>query len=135
MKTMGKKIIRTKDGFRVTHINRRRACRFMGIECSGWIESEANKCIGKMMDETICALVPFKTIAGKQNAKIRDEAIRKFCLECMCGNSQTVGSCKSYFCPLHPYRKTLTDKTSLFENNIPDEIILQKKYKVLYDEI
>ena len=122
-----KKIIREKNGFKVVHINRRRACRFVCIECLGWEEYQA--CNGKMLDGTVCPLASYRNMADKQNAQKRDTAIRKFCLECMGGNSAEVSSCKSFFCPVHPYRQTAIDKTSLFDFNISDDVILGMGYE------
>lgn len=121
---MNKKIIRTKDGFRVTHINRRRACRLMCIECQGW-ESLFVKC------NAPCSLKNYYFMQGKQDAKKRNKDIRDFCLECMGGNAHEVTNCKSFYCPLHPYWQTITDKTTLFAFGISDEVILGTGYDKL----
>ena len=115
-----KKIIRTKTGFRVTHINRRRACRLMCIECLGW--EEALECDGKMLDGSFCSLVDFRDMRASQNAKKRNIAIRDFCFDCMGGYEAEVTRCTSFYCPLHPYRQTKTDKATLFSRDITDEM-------------
>lgn len=120
-----KKIIRTKTGFRVTHINRRRACRLMCTECMGWDEKEVDLCDGKMLDGKICSLVNFKKMREPQNAKERFAAIKTFCLNCMGDNIYLVTHCTSTFCPLYPYRQTVTDKSTLHDMDIPDETVLQ----------
>jgi len=122
-----KKAIRTKDGFRVTHINRRRACRFMCIECMGWGEAnrEVDACNGEMLDGTICALIDFKDMRAPQNAAKRSKATRLFCRECMGGNSALVADCSSVYCPVFPYRLTKADKSVLFDIDIADDIVLE----------
>ncbi len=126
-----KKIIRTKTGFRVTHINRRRACRLMCVECTGWNEAETDRCTGITIDGEVCQLQFFKNMKGQQDARARNEAVRLFCLDCMGGNSHEVGRCKSFYCPLHPYRNTQTDKTTLFAFSLSDEVVLDVGYKKL----
>ncbi len=101
----------------------------MCIECLGW--EEVLECDGWMLDGSICPLVDFWNMQGKQNPKERNEAIRKFCLECMCGSSFEVTNCKSFYCPLHPYRQTITDKTTLFNFDMPDLTILDVGYSRL----
>ncbi len=120
-----KKIIRTKDGFRVTHINRRRACRLMCVECMGWELEKVDKCNGKLTDGIACPLLDFRNVRDKQNASQRNAAIRKHCSYCMGGNSNLVVKCESLFCPLYPYRNTTTDKTALFDFDMSDEDILK----------
>lgn len=129
---MYKKAVRTKTGFKVIHINRRRACRLMCLECVGWEQAEVDRCSGKMMDGSVCSLIPFKNMTGKQNAKVRDEAVRKFCLECMGGNRMEVANCKSFYCPLYPFRSSMTDKLTLFDMKVPDEVILNWLENAIY---
>ena len=123
-----KKIIRTKTGFRVTHINRRRACRLMCVECQGWESLTVDSCDGKMLDGSVCSLVDYRDMTSPQNAKKRNIAIRDFCSECMGGNSAEVSRCKSFYCPLHPYRQTTTDKATLFNYDITDNSPLNSIY-------
>jgi hypothetical protein len=122
-----KKAIRTKNGFRVTRINRRRACRLMCVECQGWDESDrgVRECDGKMLDRTICPLVDFRDMQGSQNAVKRNKATRLFCIECMGGISSFISQCSSVYCPVYPYRNTITDKSTLFNIDMPDEIVLE----------
>lgn len=122
-----KKAIRTKDGFRMTHINRRRACRLMCVECMGWSESdrEIRECNGKMLDGTVCPLVDFRKMTGQQDAPKRSKATRSFCLECMGGSLELVTKCVSVYCPVYPYRNTITDKSTLFNIDTPGEIVLE----------
>ena len=122
-----KKAIRTKDGFRVTHINRRRACRLMCVECQGWDEPDSGvrDCGGKMLDGTICPLVAFRDMQGPQNAMEICKAVREFCMECMGGNIASVAGCTSAYCPLYPYKNTQTDKSVLFDFDISDEVVLE----------
>ena len=121
-----KKIIRTKAGFRVTHINRRRACRLMCVECLGWESiGEVDKCDGKLADGNFCPLFNFRNMRDKQNASQRNAAIRKHCLYCMGGSVSLVVKCESLFCPLHSYRNTITDKTALFDIDMSDDEVLK----------
>jgi len=120
-----KKAIRTKDGFRVTPINRRRACRLMCVECMGWNNSEVDDCNGKMLDGSICALVSYKGMREKQNPTKRNRALRDFCLECMGGSVDLVSKCESKYCPVHPYRIAKTDTSFLFDPDMDDETVLK----------
>ena len=122
-----KKIIRTKTGYRVTHINRRRACRLMCVECMAWDNAnlEIETCEGKMLDGTVCAMVDFKDMSGKQDSIKRDKAIREFCLECMGGSLGLISKCTSVFCPLYAYRNTTVDKSVLYDENLSDKAILE----------
>ena len=123
---MNKKIIRTKDGFRVVHINRRRACRFMCKECVGWEdENEINNCTGEFLDGATCHLHPFRQMGSEQNPSQRDKAIRLACLYCMGGHIKLVKNCVSKFCPLHPYRNATVDKAFLYGNELTDNEILK----------
>ena len=123
---MYKKIIRTKTGFRVVYINRRRACRFMCKECVGWEnEDEINNCTGELIDGSTCHLHPFRMLDSKQNPSKRGKAIRMACLYCMGESIKLVKNCMSKFCPLHPYRNTVIDKTFLHDNEMADNKILK----------
>lgn len=122
--------IRTKDGFRVTHINRRRAIRLMCVECCGFEFSEVDKCNGRMLGGSVCPLVEFKTGRGKQNAKKRDKAIKQHCKECLGGNIQLVGQCPAPLCPLFPYRQHGTDMRFLFPDDKQDSEILETEMGV-----
>uniref|UniRef100_A0A6M3LRX7 Uncharacterized protein n=1 Tax=viral metagenome TaxID=1070528 RepID=A0A6M3LRX7_9ZZZZ len=122
-----KKIIRTKDGFRVTHMNRRRACRLMCLECNGWdnTNSGVETCNGKMLDGTVCSLVNFRDMSSKQTASERAKAIRAFCLECMGGAISLISQCTAGFCPVYAYRSTTVDKSCLYDENLSDKAILE----------
>jgi len=117
--------IRTKDSFRVTHINRRRSIRLMCVECCGFEFVEVDRCTGRMIDGSVCSLVEFKTGQGKQNSKKRTQAIIKNCRICMGGNIQLVGQCVSPLCPTFPYRQYGTDMRFLFPDDMPDSEILE----------
>lgn len=122
-----KKAIRTKDGYRVTHINRRRACRLTCVECQGWDESDrgVRECDGKLLDGTVCPLVDFKEMRTTQNAAKRSRATREFCIACMGGSISLVAECSSVYCPLYPYRRSPNvDRSVLFDFDIPDEVVL-----------
>lgn len=123
-----KKIIRTKTGLRVTHINRRRACRLACTECMGWESLTVDSCDGKMLDGSVCSLINFRDMNAPQNAKKRNTAIRSFCSECMGGYEAEVTRCTSFYCPLHPYRQTKTDKATLFSRDITDKTALKSIY-------
>jgi hypothetical protein len=47
-----------------------------------------------------CYFFPYRMGKGRPSVKL----IRKFCLECMGGDSQLVAECQSEDCPLHQYR-------------------------------
>ena len=119
------KAIRTKTGFRVTHINRRRACRLMCVECMGWAEGEVNNC------NTACPLSDFRNMTGEQNVRNRDKATRKFCLECMNENAYLISQCTAVYCPLYPYRNRIVDRAVLFDRDVPDKIVLEKTKDIL----
>lgn len=123
-----KKAIRTRDGFRVTHINRRRACRLMCVECMGWNEAnrEVDLCDGKGLAGPVCPLLDFKEMLTQQNAAKRSRATREFCLECMGGSVSLVTECTAVYCPLYAYRRNpKIDKSVLFNFDVPDETVLE----------
>ena len=123
------KAVRTKTGFRITPINRRRVCRLMCIECMGWAEAEVNRC------KTKCPLSDFRSMVGEQNAMKRDSAVRKFCLECMNGKPYLISQCISVYCPLYPYRNSRVDGSVLFDRDTPDDVILKKTEMVLKEAL
>lgn len=119
-----KKAIRTKSGEHiVVRINRRRACRYMCIECMSWENIET--CNGKMVNGTSCPLIDYQDMTAKQNATVRAKAIRKFCLDCVGGNPVDVSNCIIPYCPLYPYRNTKVDRSILFDSDVPDEMVLE----------
>lgn len=119
-----KKAIITKGGGReVVKINRRRACRYMCLECVAW--EDIASCTGQMHDGSICPLKDFQNMQVKQNAAKRKQAIMAFCLDCVGGSVIDRSSCISPHCPLFPYRKSSVDHTALFALNVPDEAILE----------
>ena len=121
-----KKVIRTKDGFRVTNINRRRACRLMCTECLGWDDADRqiDECTGKMIDGSVCALVDFRKMTGEQDPVKRKRAIMDFCLECMGDDSFAISKCTSKFCPVHAYRNSKVDNSVLYNPELSDKLIL-----------
>ena len=122
-----KKVIRTKNGFRVTPINRRRACRLMCLECMGWenADQEVDNCNGEMLDGSICPLVSFRKMGDKQNSAKRKKAIMNFCLECMGNDKSLVSKCTAKFCPVFAYRNSKTDKSVFFDSGLDDKTVLE----------
>ena len=123
---MGNKtIIRTKNGFRVAIINRRKAIRNFCAECVGWETSEIEKCEGKHLDGWMCSFHPFRSGQGEQDPKKRDAAIKKQCRYCMQGNTILINRCTSQYCPVYPYRNHRVDRTYLFPASWTDDEILK----------
>lgn len=98
--------IMSKNGTKVADLNRRKAIRERCLNCHGWYLREVKKC-----SFTDCALYPFRSGIGKQDAKKREEAIREYCVWCMAGNVKEVPKCVSPDCSLFPYRMTKVDKS------------------------
>jgi hypothetical protein len=48
---------------------------------------------------------------GKQNAKARTKAIRKYCFFCSGDQSFEVIKCQVFTCPLYPFRKSVVDRS------------------------
>ena len=96
----------SKDGFKITDLNRRKACHEKCKDCSGWILSEIQNCT--FFD---CPFYPYRTGEGKQNPKDRKKAIRKYCLWCMNKQPSEVTKCPSKTCPLFAYRLFGTDRS------------------------
>jgi Zn-finger protein len=80
-----KVLIMAKNGKRVVDLNRRKAIRERCLNCSAWFYPGVTNCTF-----TDCPLYPFRSGRGKQNAKARAKAIRKYCLCCMGGQSAEV---------------------------------------------
>jgi len=95
-----------KTGPRIIDLNRRRAIRERCLNCSGWIHKEVSEC-----EFTDCALYPYRTGKGKQNADDRKKAIRKYCLWCTCDQPKEIRLCPAKDCPLYPYRMTTVDRS------------------------
>jgi hypothetical protein len=106
----------SKDGdTKVVDLNRRKAIHEKCLNCVGWESHEVKEC--DFHDD--CPLHPFRTGSGKQDATARAEAIRQYCLWCMCGQRGEVSQCPSTTCPLHTFRKTVIDHTS-DSGNLPE---------------
>jgi len=103
--------IRSKSGFKIIDLNRRKATNERCLNCSGWSPSEAANCLHKD-----CQLYPFRLGVGKQNAQKRSKAIRQYCLWCCANQSFEVRKCVAYACPLWAYRKSTTDKSREIRN-------------------
>lgn len=119
-----KKAIKAKDGsFVVVPINRRRACRYMCIECMAY--ENVDTCTGKMLNGSICPLKEFQKMDDRQNAAKRNRAISLHCRECI-GDTRAMTGCVSPYCPLYPFRGSIVDRSVLFDLDIPDDEVLEK---------
>ena len=98
--------IRSKDGFKVVDLNRRKAINERCKNCSCWVSGEVTNC-----SFTDCPLYPYRSIRGKQNAKARAKSIRRYCLWCMAGQRSEVKKCVSTTCPLFSYRLKDIDRS------------------------
>ena len=104
---MGIKVkIQYKNGHKVVELNRRRAIRERCLNCSAWSPKEVAEC--KFTD---CELYPFRTGQGKQNAKARTKAIRKYCQWCMA--TEQPSRCVVKDCPLYCYRKSTVERPNI----------------------
>ncbi len=74
--------------------------------------------------QSMCAFHSFRSGQGKQDAKKRDAAIKKQCRYCMQGNSFSIRSCTSRYCPIAPYRNHKTDRTYFYPASWLDGDIL-----------
>jgi len=102
--------IYAKGGFKLIKkdLNRRKAIRGRCLNCVAWSPKAVENCFA--VDE--CQLYPYRLGVGKQDAQARAKAIREYCLVfCCVGQSYEVQKCVSKFCPLFPYRKTITDRS------------------------
>ncbi len=90
--------ILSKDGLKAITLNRRKAIHERCLNCVGWYSHDVNDC-----DFDDCALHPFRTGTGQQNAKSRLQAIREHCLWCMDGQRAEVSQCLSTTCALHAF--------------------------------
>jgi hypothetical protein len=84
---------------KIVNLNRRKAIREFCLQCVGWSASEVDNCT---MPE--CPLYPYRSGAGKQNAKERQKAISNHCARCM--NGSHVSECNNQTCPLWNFRGT-----------------------------
>ena len=100
--------ILSKDGLKTVSLNRRRAIRERCLNCSAWSYVEVETCV-----HNDCSLYPFRSGKGKQNAKARSKAIRKYCSWCMAGYRPS--DCVVSHCPLFCYRKYITEQPVLPE--------------------
>jgi len=99
----------------------------MCLECVGWddADKQVDECNGKMIDGSVCALVDFKDMAGKQDPTKRKRAIMDFCLECMGDDGLAISKCSAIFCPVHAYRNSAVDNSVLYNPELSDKIILE----------
>ena len=92
-------------------MNRRKAIRLKCLECSGYEYNEVKNCGHK--DD--CSLYPYRFGRGQQNPKLRDKAIRAFCMWCCVDQILEISMCGSGDCPLFEFRGyNRTVKKSLF---------------------
>ena len=98
--------IKSRNGNKITNLNRRKAVKERCLDCSGWSAARRVNC-----DLDDCDLHPFRTGLGKQNAKARHIAIRVYCLWCSCGSVKEVKKCAVKTCALFPYRNSIIDKS------------------------
>ena len=98
--------IRTRRGFEIINLNRRKGIRERCLNCSGWIRKEVERCTFKD-----CELQPYRSGIGKQDALARSIGIRKYCLDCCCGQTNEVNKCASFSCSLFPFRRSGVDRT------------------------
>jgi len=101
-------VIQSKQGLKTVNLNRRRAIRGRCLNCSAWSPREVSEC-----GFNECALYPFRSGQGKQNAKARLKAIRDYCLWCMAGHRPS--GCVVSHCPLFCYRKVKPERPVLSE--------------------
>lgn len=94
-----KQEIYTREGLREVTLNRRKAIRFMCMDCSGFEFNEVANCEHKK-----CPLYSYRMGTGKQNPKERNRAIKDYCLDCMVGKPGEISQCVSVNCPLLHYR-------------------------------
>ena len=98
--------IQSKTGLKVISINRRKAICEKCLNCSTWVPSEISNCTF-----TDCALYPFCSGQGYQNAKAKAKAIKPFCLQCGGVNPGEISKCTCPDCPLSAYRNSQVDKS------------------------
>ena len=97
---MKAKII-TGDGIKEIGLNRRRAIKFICLDCSGFQRNEVRDC--QLKD---CPLYSFRTGEGKQDPVKRKGSIRAYCTDCMAGQLYEIKNCISSNCPLFNFRVT-----------------------------
>ncbi len=94
--------IRIKDRIETRSLTRRKGIKAFCKECTGWEYAELVNCNGKMVDGSICELLPYKRGKFPGTGAARAKAIRKNCVECV--GSALSKSCISLKCPLYPFR-------------------------------
>jgi hypothetical protein len=97
-------------------MNRRSAIRKRCIDCSAGSLAEVKDC-----HHADCPLHPYRTGQGKQNAKARDRAIKRYCLWCNVSRYE-VHLCPVTQCTLYPYRKSeaeLPSNIHVLSENLP----------------
>jgi hypothetical protein len=97
--------ILSPDGYKITHLNRRKAIRERCFSCSGWSYQAIEAC-----QHSDCPLFSFRSGKGKQSARERARAVRDYCKWCMAGKASEVVKCVSESCPLFAYRMTKVDR-------------------------
>lgn len=91
--------ILSRHGVKTVELTRRRAIREKCMDCSAWRSTEVDRCSFRK-----CALFPYRTGKGKQDAKARNKAIRTHCTWCMAGDVHEVKRCTSPHCALFSFR-------------------------------
>ncbi len=91
--------ILTKAGIKEVALNRRRAIKFMCLDCSGFQYNEVRYC-----EYGDCFLYLFRTGKEKQDPAKRKRAIRAYCTDCMAGLVYEIKRCVSVNCPLFNFR-------------------------------
>lgn len=95
-----KAIIMTKDGLKLTSLNRRRAIHEKCLNCSAWRVQQVTACT-----KAKCSLHPYRNGMGKHDSRARNKAIKEYCLWCMNRRKGDVTKCQSMHCPLYIFRK------------------------------
>ncbi len=87
-------------------MSRRTSIRKRCLDCSAGSHTDVMAC-----QHTDCHLYPYRTGAGKHDAKARDKAIKSYCLWCGINRAEVL-HCPTTTCPLYPYRKTKAERTT-----------------------
>ena len=94
--------IQCKGGHKTVELNRRRAIRERCLNCTAWSLKEVANCTFED-----CDLHSFRSGQGKQDAKMRSQAIRAYCRCCIA--TEQPSRCVVVDCPLYCYRKTTVE--------------------------
>ncbi len=98
--------IQCKGGHKTVELNRRRAIRERCLNCAAWSYSQVRTC-----PHVDCPLYPFRSGEGKQDAKMRSQAIRSYCRWCMA--TEQPSRCVVIDCPLYCFRKSTVERPKL----------------------